>query len=90
MSKLVVCRLCGGQRNVPGMGFMTMKCPECEGKGYVKNDHYVCSICSKEITLDAAKTVIEEAKKPRVRKISRDVTSTDDMSLVAHDDVASY
>lgn len=90
MSKLVVCRLCKGQRNVPGMGFMTMKCPECDGKGFVKNDHYVCSICSKEITLDAAKVVIEEVKKTRARKISKDVISADDMSLIAHDDTSSY
>lgn len=62
MSKLVVCRLCNGQRKVAAMGFMEKKCPECDGKGYVKNDHYVCSICSKEITLDAAKSVVEEKR----------------------------
>ena len=83
MSKLVVCRLCKGQRNVPGMGFMTMKCPECDGKGFVKNDHYVCSICSKEITLDAAKQVVEE-KKTRAKRISKDIIGTDDMSLETH------
>lgn len=89
MSKLVVCRLCKGQRNVPGMGFMTMKCPECDGKGFVKNDHYVCSICSKEITLGAAAKVLEE-KKTRTKRISKDIIGTDDMSLNVHDDVVSY
>lgn len=89
MSKLVVCRLCNGQRKIPGMGFMEKKCPECDGKGYVKNDYYVCSICSKEITLDAAKQVVEE-KKTRSRKIAKYIISTDDMSLLAHDDTASF
>lgn len=89
MSKVKLCRLCAGQRKVQGMGFMMQKCPECEGKGVVKNDHYVCDICSKEITLDAAKKVVEE-KKTRAKKISKDIVSTDDMSLIAHDDAASF
>ena len=90
MSKLVVCRLCSGQKKINGMGFMSMPCPECDAKGYVKNDFYVCSVCNKQITLDAAKTVITDVKKTRARKVSRDVISVDDMSLVAHDDTASY
>ena len=96
MSKLVVCRLCAGQRKIPGMGFMSMNCPECDGKGYVKNDHYVCDLCQKEITLAAAAKVVEaqavavETKRPRARKVSRDVISIDDMSLSTHDDAALY
>ena len=89
MSKVRLCRLCAGQRKVPGMGFMSTKCPECDGKGTVASDHYVCDLCQKEITLVACEKVVEEKKK-RARKVSRDVVSVDDLSLIVHDDVASY
>ena len=94
MSKLLMCRLCAGQRKVPGMGFMSMKCPECDGKGYVSNTHYICDICDKEITLGAAKIVLDEkkeaVKKLRAKRVSKSILSTDDMSLATHDDVSSF
>lgn len=84
-----MCKLCAGQGKIPAMGFMTKKCVECAGTGYVKNDFYVCDMCSKEITLDAAKRVVEE-KKTKAKRISKDITSEDDMSLNAHDDSSAY
>ena len=94
MSKRLLCRLCAGQRKVPGMGFMSAKCPECDGKGYVQNTHYICEMCDKEITLGAAKIVLdekkEEEKKPRARKSLKNVVSTDDMSLNVCEDTASF
>lgn len=89
MSKIKLCRLCAGNRKVQGMGFMMQTCPECKGKGTVAADHYVCDLCQCEIKL-GAEAKVEEVKKTRAKKISKNITSDDNMSLNAHDDVAAY
>lgn len=64
MNEYMTCKLCHAHKKVMGMGGMEIKCPECDGKGFVPKPVDMAEVIKHQAKLDK----IRRKKERRLRR----------------------